>query len=55
MPTNDYRHDEIQLVLDAGPEHEEDFFRLVITGSATTKHLNITPAEVAAIRDLLTK
>jgi hypothetical protein len=52
MPDN-YRRDEIRLVLDVGPEHEEDFFRLVVTGAATTKHLNVTPAEVAAVRDLL--
>lgn len=53
MPDNSYVRREIQLVLDMGPEHEEDWFRLTVSGAATSKHLNITPSQLAAIRDLL--
>lgn len=51
----DYRRSEVQMVLDVGPEHEEDWFRLTISGAATTKHLNISRSELIAIRDLLTE
>lgn len=52
MPDN-YRHDEIQDTLDAGPYADETWFRLQVKGKRNTKHLSVTPAEVAAIRDLL--
>lgn len=48
-----YRRAEIQDTLDAGPADDETWFRLQIRGKRDTKHLNVSPAEVAAIRDLL--
>jgi hypothetical protein len=48
-----YRRNEIQQLLDAGPHDEETWFRLKILGKSETKHLNVSPAEVEAIRDLL--
>lgn len=48
-----YRRAEFQSVLDAGPHPDEDWFRLQVSGTEKTKHLNITPAELEAIRDVL--
>jgi hypothetical protein len=53
--TFQYRRIEIQEVLDAGPHDDEDWFRLQISGKHSTKHLNLTPVEVAVVRDLLTE
>lgn len=52
MPDS-YRRSEIQDTIDAGPHDDETWFRLQILGKHDTKHLNVTPAEVEAIRDVL--
>lgn len=45
MPDN-YRLNEITRVLSAGPIEGEDWYRLVISGAESTKHLNVSPDEV---------
>lgn len=44
---------EIELQLEAGPHPDEDFFRLRVSGAEQSKHVNVTPAELAGIRLLL--
>lgn len=51
--TRRYRRAEIQDVLDASPHEGEHWFRLQVSGAATSKHLNITADELARIRDVL--
>lgn len=53
MPDLNYSASEIQVVLDMGPEHEEDFFRIVVSGCVTSKHLNVSREQLVAIQDLL--
>lgn len=53
MPDLNYPASEIQVVLDMGPEHEEDFFRIVVSGCVTSKHLNVSRDQLVAIRDIL--
>lgn len=52
MPDN-YRRNEIQDVLTAGPHDDETWFRLQVIGKMQSKHLNVSAAELAAIRDIL--
>ena len=40
-------------VIDAGPAPGEDFYRLKITGDGSTPYLNVSPAQLAAIREVL--
>lgn len=47
----EYAKDELTRQLERGPYAGEDFFRLQVTGDGATKHLNISRAELAAIRD----
>lgn len=48
-----YKRNEIQDVLDAGPHPDEDWFRLQVRGVTASKHLNITRAQLEAIRDTI--
>jgi hypothetical protein len=52
VPDN-YRHDEIQDVLAAGPHDDETWFRLQAIGKKQSKHLNVSAEELATIRDTL--
>ena len=52
MPDN-YRRNEIQDVLDAGPHDDETWFRLLVIGKKQSKHLSVSAEELAAIRDIL--
>jgi hypothetical protein len=48
-----YHRAEIQAVLDAGPHPDETWFRLQVSGAEKSKHLNISPDQLVAIRDIL--
>jgi hypothetical protein len=51
--TAHYHRAEIQAVLDAGPHPDETWFRLQVSGAEKSKHLNISPDQLVAIRDIL--
>lgn len=44
-----YTTDQLRHVEAQGPQAGEDFYRLQVRGYAWTKHLNITPGQLAAI------
>ena len=49
MAKGGYTRTELREQLARGPFEGEDFFRLQVSGNGQTKHLNISPAELAAI------
>jgi len=49
----DYHRAEIQDVLNAGPHPDETWFHLQVSGAVKSKHLNISPDQLVAIRDIL--
>ena len=48
-----YAADQIRRVLSHGPVPGEDFYRLKVSGYTNTQWVNITPAELEEIADLL--
>ena len=52
--TDSYAASELQRLLVAGPHPDEDFFRLKVTGNGSTKWVNISLQQLAAIHQLLT-
>lgn len=52
-PERSYASSEMVRIYEAGPSEGEDFFRLQVTGNGASKHVNITPDQLAAISELL--
>lgn len=50
-----YRFEEILRVVDAGPADDETWYRLQVSGKATSQHMNVTATELEVIAALLTK
>jgi hypothetical protein len=50
-----YAASEIQRQLERGPYEGEDFFRLKVSGDGQTKTVNITPAQLAEIVEVLNR
>lgn len=48
-----YAHDEMQRILAAGPYQGENHFRMQVTGAGSTPWVNVTPAQLKAICDIL--
>lgn len=46
---SEYAASELSRLREAGPYPGDDFFRLRVWGNGSTKHVNITDAELAAI------
>ena len=51
---SEYAASEMRRQLERGPYEGEDFYRMQVTGEGKTKWVNITPAQLAAIAELLT-
>jgi len=48
-----YRRDQIHRVLAAGPNEDEDWFRIVVSGREHSKQLNVTAEELGVIATIL--
>jgi len=53
MTDNEYRAGQIDRVLSAGPADDEQWFRIRVSGAASTHHLNVTAHELRTIREAL--
>jgi hypothetical protein len=50
-----YAASEMQRQLDRGPYAGEDFFRIKASGNGETHHVNVTPAQLAEIVEVLNR
>lgn len=49
----DYYRKEITDVIEAGPQKDEDFFRVKVFGKTDSKHLNVTADQLRTLADAM--